>query len=119
MGDTRWSGTTDASGTTLFRNSEQIARVSPVGDPAQAAVLDLRATPALHIGVAGRTATVTDATATVRTLTTNGKAIVVDRPAATVVGTDDLVLAAMLASPELQPEVRILAACERVLVKGS
>ena len=48
-----------------------------------------------------------------------GATITIDSPALTVTGTDDLVLAAILASPEVVPQVRMLAACERVLAKGS
>ena len=44
---------------------------------------------------------------------------IVSDPPARLHRHDDLVLAALLAAPELVPEVRMLAACERVLVKGS
>ena len=51
----------------------------------------------------------------VRRLTLAGDKITADDPAMTITGTSDLVLAALLSAPELLPEVRALAACQRVL----
>jgi hypothetical protein len=50
-------------------------------------------------------------------LTVRGDSIAIDRPQQTIRGTHDLVLAALIASQELEPEVRMLAACDRVLRK--
>lgn len=119
-GTAKWTGTSDANGTTLARDGERVARVFPVGDPAKAAVLDMQGVALARIAVTGDKATVSDAASVpVRNLVRAGDAIKSDSPALTITGTDDLILAALLASPELQPEVRMLAACERVLVKGS
>jgi hypothetical protein len=119
-GETKWTGTTDTNGTTLSKDGARVARVFPVGDPAQAAVLDMQGVALARIAVTGDKATVSDAASVpVRNFVKAGDAIKSDSPALTITGTNDLILAALLASPELQPEVRMLAACERVLVKGS
>ena len=44
--------------------------------------------------------------------------ITVDKAPLTVSGTDDVVLAALIASPELSREIRIRAACEGVRLRG-
>ncbi len=119
-GAAKWTGTTDKNGTTLAKDGEKVARVFPVDDPAQAAVLDMQGVALARIAVVGDKATVSDAASVpVRNLVKAGGAIQSDSPALTITGTDDLILAALLGSPELTPEVRMLAACERVLVKGS
>lgn len=119
-GTAKWAGATAQNGTTLTKDGAAVARVFPVGDPAQAAVLDMQGVALARITVAGDKATVADASSVpVRNFLKTGNAIKSDSPALTITGTDDLILAALLGSPELQPEVRMLAACERVLVKGS
>jgi hypothetical protein len=118
IGSTTWTGVSDTNGTTLTRNDERIARVFPVGDPASGAVFDLGGIAQARISVTGQTATVENgASATIRRLTLAGGKITSDNPALTITGTDDLILAALLSAPELLPEVRMLAACERVLLK--
>ena len=118
FGATQWTGASGASGTTLSRDREAIARVYPVGAPAGAAVLDMNGVALVRIQVDGTTATVSNAAGVpFRKLTAAGTVIASDSPALTITGTSDLVLAALLSAPELQPELRILAACERVLVK--
>jgi len=120
VGNTTWTGSTSENGTTYSRDSERIARIYPIRDPKSAAVLDMQGVAMARITVAGDKAAVADAsTATIRSLTKLGSTISIDAPPLTVTGTDDLVLAALLTAPELVPEVRMLAACERVLVKGS
>jgi hypothetical protein len=122
VGNTTWTGSTTENGTTYSRDGERIARVFPIRDPKNAAVLDMQGVAMARIAVSKDTtkATVADASsAPVRNLTKLGSAISIDAPPMTVTGTDDLVLAALLTAPELVPEVRMLAACERVLVKGS
>jgi hypothetical protein len=119
LGTTKWTGATEVNGTTLSRDAEPIARVFPVGDAASGAVFDLHGVAQLRVAVAGQTATVQDkASIPVRTLTRAAGKITSSGPALSITGTDDLILAALLSAPELLPEVRMLAACERVLVKG-
>jgi len=114
MGVTRWSGAHGGSGTTLERDDQPLARV--VADATSASVIDMHGVPIAHVAVAGTRATVVDAASSpLRTLRSEGPVIIVDQPALTITGTHDLILAALLASPELIPEVRIMAACERVL----
>jgi len=121
VGDTRWSGDTGSNGTTIARGSDAIARVFPVGDPTRVAVIDPQGVALLRVTLSGGDATVANASGqTIRRLHTKvGGEIVSDPPAASATGTKDLVLVALLSAPELAPEVRMLAACERVLVKGS
>jgi hypothetical protein len=119
-GAAQWTGTSASNGTTFAKDGTAVARVFPVGDPAQAAVLDMQGIALVRITVAGDKATVADASSVpVRNFLKTGTAIKSDSPALTITGTNDLILAALLGSSELQPEVRMLAACERVLVKGS
>lgn len=120
VGTSTWTGSSAENGTTYSRDSERVARVYPIRDAKAAAVLDMQGVAMARITVTGDKATVADAsTAPVRNLTKVGSTISIDAPPMTVTGTDDLVLAALLTAPELVPEVRMLAACERVLVKGS
>lgn len=120
VGTTEWTGTTATNGTTLARDGEPVARVFPVGDPNAAAVLDTRGVALARITATGKTAVVSNAASVpVRNLSLDGDTIKSDQPALTITGTQDLVLAGLLSAPELSPEVRVLAACERVLVKDS
>jgi len=118
-GSTKWTGAAAANGTTLSRDGEPVARVFPVGEPNGTAVLDMRGVALARIAVTGKTAVVTNAaTVPVRNLhVADGDTIKSDQPALTITGTQDLVLAGLLSAQELSPEVRVLAACERVLVK--
>ena len=80
-------------------------------------VFDLQGVPVIHVQPSAAGATVSDASMrALRTLTRTGTTIVSDHPPFRVSGTNDLVLASVLSAIELQPEVRMLAACERVLV---
>lgn len=121
LGDVRWMGTTGSNGTTYAKDGQRVARLYPLADANEASVLDTRGVALIRVMVTGQTAKVTDAaTVPVRNVKKEANAITVDAPVPlTVTGTDDLVLAALLTAPELIPEVRMLAACERVLVKGS
>lgn len=120
VGGVQWTGAAAGNGTTLSRDGQAVARVFPVGDPVAVAVLDPQGVALARIAVTGQTATVSNAASVpVRNLRVDGDAIKSDDPALTVTGTKDLVLAGLLTAPELSPQVRILAACERVLVKDS
>jgi hypothetical protein len=120
LGGTEWKGSDAENGTTLFRDGQPIARVYPVGDARSVAVLDMHGVALARVAVTGATAIVTNgASMPVRNLRVAGTDIKSDAPALTITGTQDLVLAALLSAPELTPEVRILASCERVLAKDS
>jgi hypothetical protein len=119
LGSTTWTGASEDNGTILSRDAERIARVFPIGDATSGAVFDLHGVAQVRVAVTGQTAIVQDkASIPVRKLTRAGDTISSSDPALTITGTDDLILAALLSAPELLPEVRMLAACERVLVKG-
>ncbi len=120
LGGTKWTGATAANGTTLSRDGQATARVFPVGDASSAAVLDMNGVAVARVAVTGDTAKVSDASSVpVRNFKLAGATITADEPKLTITGTNDLILAALLSAPELLPEVRILAACERVLAKDS
>ncbi|HUJ59046.1 MAG TPA: hypothetical protein VLX92_11150 [Kofleriaceae bacterium] len=110
LGDVRWSGERTANGTVLLRDGVAIARIHG-GD-----VIDPSGVALIRTTVQGGTATVSDAAGrALRRLKLAPTGITIDHPATTVTGTTDLVLAALLTAPELDSEVRMLAACERVL----
>jgi hypothetical protein len=120
LGGTEWKGSAADNGTTLIRDGVSIARVYPIGNPSSVSVLDMHGVALARIAVTGAVATVTNAASVpVRNLRLDGDAIKADQPVLTITGTKDLLLAALLSAPELSPEVRVLAACERVLVKDS
>lgn len=121
LGNDRWTGETASNGLQLSRGVDRIARVFPLGDSTQTAVLDNDGIAVLRVKVGGGDATVSNAGGQMlRSLHTKvGGEIVSDPVAFTATGTKDLVLVALLTAPELQPEVRMLAACQRVLLKGS
>ncbi|CAN5664831.1 hypothetical protein BH11MYX1_BH11MYX1_44190 [soil metagenome] len=121
VGATRWSGRDGSNGTTLERDGDRVARIFPI-DGTTVGVFDLQGVPVIHVQPSAAGATVSDASMrALRTLTLDhtpagGTTIVSDHPPFRVSGTSDLVLASVLSAVELQPEVRMLAACERVLV---
>ncbi len=118
LGATQWAGSQEPNGTVLTRDGERIARLYPVGDAASGAVFDLHGIAQARVKVAGQIAVVEDKSSVpIRKLTLAAKTITSNDPAVTITGTEDLVLAALLSAPELLPEVRMLAACERVLLK--
>ena len=121
LGDAHWVGDDEPNGTTISRNGSAVARVFPVGDPMTASVIDPQGIALVRIHASGGDATIANAGGQIvrRLHTKVGGEIISDPPAASATGTNDLVLVALLSAPELAPEVRMLAACERVLVKGS
>ncbi len=119
LGTTKWTGSTEPNGTVLFRDEDRIARVYPVGDAKSGGVYDLEGVAKIRVKVNGSVAVVEDGgSIPLRKLTVAADQITSDPPTFTITGTDDLILAALLSAPELLPEVRMLAACERVLAKG-
>jgi hypothetical protein len=118
LGDTHWTGERGAAGMFFLENGTKVARVAPDGDPAAATVFDPTGAPVVVIAATATAATVSDGTGRVlRTLTKRGLVIAVSQPVQTVTGTSDLVLAALITAQELEPEIRMLAACDRVLGK--
>ena len=120
LGDAHWVGDDEPNGTTISRNGTPVVRVFPVGDPMTASVLDPQGVALMRAQKGGGDVLVSNgAGQTVRHLHTRvDGTIVIDRPAATATGTKDLVLVALLTAPEIAPEVRMIAGCQRVLVKG-
>jgi hypothetical protein len=119
-GEVRWSGEAAETGTMLLRDGSPFARVFPTIDPAALAVFDPTGVALVRVAAAANAATISNAGGTViRKLARTGDAIATDPPSFTISGTSDLVLAAVLSAPELVPEVRGLAACDRLLEKGS
>lgn len=118
VGTTTWTGNDDVNGTTFTRDGERIARLFPLADPHGGAVFDLHGAAQVRIKVTGQVASVENKSgAMIRKLTLADGTITASDPALTITGTDDLVLAGLLSASELLPEIRMLAACERVLVK--
>jgi hypothetical protein len=117
LGDTRWSGKGGANGTTLEREGDPVVRIFPVNDRSTVGVFDLNGVAMLRAQATPAGATVSDAASRpLRMLAMTGSTIKTDHPELVVTGTHDVLLASVLTAPELSPEVRMLAACERVLV---
>jgi len=118
LGETHWTGERGKLGMFFLENGTKVARVFPEDDPASVAVFDPTGVPLVQIQATATSATVTDGTGhALRTLTRHGDAIASSQPVTTVTGTTDLVLAALITAQELEPEIRMLAACDRVLRK--
>lgn len=116
VGAAQWTGDDDNGGTLLKRDGEPVARIAPAAEslglfePNGVGIVramlaeDAPATVARVVSGKGRV---------LRTATRTPSGIAVgDR---TVTGTDDLLLAAVLAAPEARPEVRAFAACLRAV----
>jgi len=121
LGSTRWAGSDGANGTVIERDGLRVARLFPSSDPTSGAVFDMVGAAMIRVKAEADHATVSDtASRLIRTLARSGDTITVEpaagQPKLVVTGTRDLVLASMLSAPELQPELRMLVACERVLV---
>lgn len=116
LGDVRWSGDLTASGTMLRRNDTVVARVYPDDQPGELGLYSAEGVAMFHAKIVGDKADlVSGAGAVVATAqkqrAPNGGVKVGER---TVTGTDDVLLAAVLAAPDASPEVRGLAACHRL-----
>ncbi len=118
LGDARWSGATGSDGTTLSRDGAHQLRVFPDRDRAALGVFDPTGAAIVRFDATGDGARVRDAGgAPLRTLTKRGDAIAITG-GPSVTGTGDLMLAALLTSPELTAESRALLACDRLLAGG-
>jgi hypothetical protein len=107
-GAVRWTGDDRGNGTTLLREGEVVARVVSV--QGVLSVVDPTGVALIRIGADA----VSDASGRrLRSISAKPGAIAIDQ--LSVTGTRDAALAALLTAEELRPEVRMLAACERVL----
>ena len=116
VGDVRWSGDLTASGTMIRRNDTVVARVYPDDQPAEIGLYTADGIALFSAKIIGDKADlVSGAGAIVATAqkqrAPNAGVKVGER---TVTGTDDVLLAALLAAPTAGPEVRGLAACHRL-----
>lgn len=109
-----WTGDVRDNGTAIARAGAAVARV--YGHDTTLSLFDPAGVPMLRVDQRAGAVEVADAgRRLLRRITQTGSAFAVDSPALTVTGTRDAELVALLVSPELQPELRMLAACERVL----
>ena len=114
LGDVRWSGDLTASGTMLRRNDVVMARMFPDDQPGELGLYSAEGVAMFSAKIIGDKADlVSGAGAVVATAQKQpkGGVKVGER---TVTGTDDVLLAAVLAAPDVPPEVRGLAACHRL-----
>jgi hypothetical protein len=121
VGDVRWSGDDEKTGTTLRKDGVAVVRIFPAEvTPGSVDVIDSQGVALFRVKLDGETAPIVNKSGEVeRVAKRTAKAISVGD--VTVTGTDDLLLAALLTAPEAGAEVRGLAACHRLLpiVKGS
>jgi hypothetical protein len=120
LGETRWTSDDIEGSTIIARDGETYARIYPADirdDETQ--VFDREGVALLRVTATGDTAVVRNAgQSPVRELqrTADGITVTADGAAiATVRGTQDLLLAAVLSANEISTEVRALAACHRLL----
>ena len=115
VGEVRWSGDDDKTGTTLRKDGVAVARIFPAEVlPGAVDVIDPQGIALLRVKAAGDSAPIVSASGAVeRVAKRTPKGISVGD--VTVTGTDDLLLAALLTAPEAGAEVRGLAACHRLL----
>ena len=114
-GDVRWSGDETASGTLLKRNDEVIARLFPSDQPDQTGLYGPDGVAMFRATILGGSVNLVSGAgaiiATVKRLPNDAGLSIGDK---VVTGTNDLLLAALLAAPEAGPEIRGLAACHRL-----
>lgn len=119
LGATNWTGETSTNGTTFKREGTTVARAFAASDhelalfdPEGAVLVRAVKNPDGSVSVSDRQSTV------VRTVTSKGAGHLeiagAKSPTLDVRGTDDALLAAIAAAPEAIPEVRALAACNRL-----
>ena len=119
LGETRWTSDDIDGSTVLMRDGESYARIFPAdasGD--EVSLFDRQGVALLRVTASGDTAVVRDpGQSPIRELQRTATSITITTPSgtATVTGTRDLLLAAVLSATELSPEVRALAACHRLL----
>jgi hypothetical protein len=118
-GETRWAGDDIDGSTVIMRDGESYARIFPADTREdEMSLFDRQGVALLRVTASGDTAVVRDpGQSPIRELVRSATGIIVKTPSgdATVTGTNDLLLAAVLSATELSPEVRALAACHRLL----
>jgi hypothetical protein len=113
LGDVRWSGELTASGTLIRRNDTVVARVYPDDQRNEVGLYSADGIALFSAKIIGDKADLVSAAgAVVATSQKQAKGVKVGER--TVTGTDDVLLAALLAAPDAPPEVRGLAACHRL-----
>jgi hypothetical protein len=114
VGDVRWTGEARDNGTILLRDGNAVARVLDRSD--QLVVYDPNGVPMIRISTHDGGTAISDASSRrVRRITTGEATLAIDTPPLIITGTKDTRLAALLTASELSPELRMLAACNRVL----
>jgi hypothetical protein len=123
LGITNWTGDTSTNGTTIRREGTPVARVFAANDN-ELALFDAEGTVLVHATrdpATGAVAVRDKQDTIVRVVTVAGPDHLViagaHTPTLDVRGTDDGLLAAIVAAPEAIPEVRALAACNRLFPK--
>jgi hypothetical protein len=107
-----WTADRRPNGTLIAHAGATVARV--YGHDATLSVFDAHGVPLLRLDAHQGAVDVADGgRKLLRRAVMSGEVIVVDNPPATVTGTRDVELAALLASPELTAQVRALATCDR------
>lgn len=118
-GETRWAGTDIDGSTVITRDGESYARIFPAdAREDEMSLFDGQGVALLRVTASGDAAVVRDpGQSPIRELVRSATGITVKTPSgdATVTGTHDLLLAAVLSATELSTEVRALAACHRLL----
>lgn len=118
-GEIRWAGDDIEGSTVITRDGQSYARIAPAEvSPDEVALFDSEGVALIRVTATGDTATVRDAgQSIVRELHRAATTITITQPGgnATVTGTTDLLLAAVLSASEVSSEVRALAACHRML----
>lgn len=119
LGETRWTGDDIDGSTVIARDGESYARIYPADVRAdEVQVFDREGIALLRVTASGDSATVRTTGQNERQLQRGIDSITVkaaDATIATVRGTQDLLLAAVLSANEISTEVRALAACHRLL----
>jgi hypothetical protein len=118
-GETRWAGDDLAGSTVILRDGVSYARIHPaeVRDD-EVALFDAQGVALFRVTANGNTAIVRDpGQSPIRELHRTADKITIPTPTgeATVSGTQDLLLAAVLSATEVSPQMRALAACHRLL----
>jgi hypothetical protein len=118
-GETRWSGEDIEGSTVITRDGDSFLRIFPaaVRDD-EVALFDREGVALFRVTASGDAAVVRDSgQSPVRELSRTAAGITIKMPGgdATVTGTRDLLLAAVLSATEVSTEVRALAACHRLL----
>jgi hypothetical protein len=114
LGATRLTGSSDDHGTTLASDGQMLVRMLPSADGRGVDVFDPTGAALVRFDSDGSGATIRSAGRDVlHRVEPRGDQLVLDNGAQAVRGTHDALLAALLVDPELLPEVRMLAACQR------